>query len=354
MRVRNVGKEAQNVKAATPDRSVSTLAISVVIPVFKDAASVSILVQNLAQGFAGSYPDAELRIVLIDDGSPEYLAHELQFEARLGECTVEVLRLGSNVGHQRAIALGIAYVHEQMRSDVVLVMDADGEDCPEDAIRLVERISANGGRRIVFAERTRRSESILFQLCYRVYQLLHWVLTGIRVRVGNFSAVPGRCLPALVTLPALWNHYAAAIFQSKLPIETLPTERGHRYFGRSQMNFLSLAMHGLQAISVFSHIVAVRILVGVIGLCALGIALLFAGLRGYLSLSGQHVGWEAYGWAALCLLVLLALGLGMFSLVLALMSQRNSLDFLPIRDYKYFIQEVQVVYSTPTHYEQPA
>src|SRR5207248_10153931 len=150
----------------------------------------------------------------------------------------------------------------------------DGEDRPEDAAVLVARCREQHGQRINFAERTRRSESVLFQVFYRLYQLLHWLLTGIRVRVGNFSAVPAARLAALVTLPALWNHYAAAIFQARLPRALLPTVRGQRYTGRSKMNFVALVIHGLQAISVFIEVVAVRLLLTVC-VFAVGCALLF-------------------------------------------------------------------------------
>jgi len=61
---------------------------------------------------------------------------------------------------------------------------------PEDAVRLMNRCRDQGGESIVFAERTRRTESVLFKVLYKLYQFLHWVLTGIRVRVGNFSIVP--------------------------------------------------------------------------------------------------------------------------------------------------------------------
>ena len=50
----------------------------------------------------------------------------------------------------------------------------------------------------------------------------------------------------------------------------------------------------------------------------------------------QVPGWAVYGWGVL--LILLQLTVGCFSVVLNLMSQRNSLDFIPIRDYRYFVE----------------
>jgi hypothetical protein len=163
-------------------------------------------------------------------------------------------------------------------------------------------------------------------------------LTGIRVRVGNFSVVPCSRLPALVTLPAMWNHYAAAVFHSRLPFMTIPTSRGVRYSGSSKMNYLSLMMHGLHAISVFSDVVAVRLLLVVLGLACTCAAVLVPILLQQMWANAAAPAWALYGWGVL--LILLLLTVGCFSVVLNLMSQRNSLDFIPIRDYGYFVADV--------------
>jgi len=309
----------------------------VVAPVYEDTEAASQLLLDLGRAFCAAHMD--VRILFVDDGSRAPLAEKLHSESHF---QVEVLRLRRNVGHQRAIALGIAHVHEHIGCDAVVVMDADGEDRPEDAVALVARCREQANARIIFAQRTRRSESPLFQACYRFYQLLHWLLTGIRVRVGNFSAVPGSCLPALVTLPSLWNHYAAAIFQARLPRALLPTVRGQRYHGRSKMNFVALVIHGLQAISVFIEIVAVRLLLTVC-VFAVGSTLLFG-----LTLAAKHwAGLATPSWAVvLCgglFVTGLSLALGSLSLTLGLLAQRNSLDFIPLRDYRLFVEGVYAI-----------
>ena len=304
----------------------------VVSPVYDDAASAQQLLKDLQRVFTGS--DVQLRVLFVDDGSPVPLTYQLHAEAD-NALPVEILRLRRNVGHQRAIALGTAYVHENFVCDAMLVMDADGEDRAEDAVSLVARCREQDNDRIFFAERTRRSESALFQVFYRCYQLLHLFLTGIPVRVGNFSVVPALHLPALVTLPALWNHYAAAVIQARLPRDTVPTARGGRYSGHSKMNFVSYVIHGLQALSVFIEVVAVRLLIAV---C------LFAGVSGALFVAAFLL--NAHTWIASGLLVLsLSLSLGCFCLTLGFLNQRNNLDFIPVRDYKFF---VDALYALPT------
>src|SRR6185436_12925244 len=95
-------------------------------------------------------------------------------------------------------------------------------------------------------------------------------------------------------------------------------------------------VHGLQAISVFIEIVTVRLLLTVCLLaCACGALLGVA-------LTSKFYGFAAPGWTPYVLgsllIVTLCLALGSFSLTLGFLAQRNSLDFVPVRDYQFFVE----------------
>src|SRR5438309_504196 len=83
----------------------------------------------------------------------------------------------------------------------------------------------------IFAERRRRGEDVAFQAFFAAYRWGHRLLTGMAVRVGNFSIVPAAQLERIVVVSELWNHYAAAVFQAGLPHETIPTRRLRRLTG---------------------------------------------------------------------------------------------------------------------------
>ena len=85
----------------------SACRVIVVSPVYDDAEAASRVVRELHE--AAAREKLQLRVVLVDDGSPIPLTQQLQIAAG---CPVEVIRLKRNVGHQRAIALGISYVQE--------------------------------------------------------------------------------------------------------------------------------------------------------------------------------------------------------------------------------------------------
>ena len=221
-------------------------------------------------------------------------------------------------------------------------MDGDGEDDPADVPRLVERCRDERFEKIVFAERSKRSESLVFRTFYELYKIIHILLAGIRVRVGNFSVIPRARLESLVVVSEMWNHYAAAAFKSRQPLCLVPDPARQTVKGRSRMNFVDLVVHGLGAISVYGEIVGVRLLVLACLLVAL--ALLGAAATVIVRLATD---WAVPGWATYTLgllVILLTLGImlaAVFSFVI--LAGRQGSSFLPCRDYSYFIKDVRCV-----------
>jgi glycosyltransferase involved in cell wall biosynthesis len=185
--------------------------------------------------------------------------------------SVTVLRLTMNVGHQRAIAVGLAHADGERRAGTVAVMDSDGEDVPAELKRLVDTAAAEPGIAIV-AQRFKRSETLGFRLFYWIYVQIFRALTGNRIDFGNFSVLTREHVGRLVHNANIWNNFAATLIQAKIPIHRVPTARGVRYAGRSQMKLVNLITHGLGAISVFIDAVFVRILLA--SACIFAVAVL--------------------------------------------------------------------------------
>jgi len=196
----------------------------------------------------------------------------------------------------------------------------------------------------IFAERTRRTESLMFRSFYIGYKTLHRVLTGISVRVGNFSILPSQYLSTLSVMPELWNHYAAAVFRSKLPFTSVPIARGRRIAGTSHMNFVALVSHGLSAISVFADIVGVRLLISsLIGSLLVGFGILIVvAIRLFTDLAIP--GWATFA-AGTLMIILIQLITIATSFTFVVLLNRTNLGFLPLRDYGYFVAETVDLYS---------
>jgi hypothetical protein len=317
--------------------------IVVMIPLYNDWASLRLLLADLDGVLAADGRRA--RVVVVDDGStvdPEPGGWGPYRALR----PVEVVHLRRNLGHQRAIAVGLPYIEAHVPCRAVVVMDSDGEDAPSDVPKLLARYEAECGRKIVFAERARRSESPMFIAFYTLYKALHVMLTGLGVRVGNFSVIPRRRLESLVVVSELWSHYAAAVFKSRQPYCAVPTHRARRLAGKPQMNFVRLVVHGLSALSVFSDIIGVRLLVATMILTLLSLLGIGATVLVRLFTTLAIPGWATTLIGILLIVLLQAI---MFSILFSflILGARQATTFLPRRDYAPFVGEVTTLEPGP-------
>jgi glycosyltransferase involved in cell wall biosynthesis len=231
--------------------------VTILIPVYDDWAALALLLPRIQVALGRGF---RIRTVIVDDGStvdpPSGLRDDFQHDGH----ELEILHLTRNCGHQKAIAIGLAYLNAEAKdlSDII-VMDADGEDSPDDLPKLLLASREAQGQAIVFAERRRRSEGLLFRTGYLMYRMLHLVLAGRTVRFGNFSLIPAGMLSQLVALAAIRTHFAAAVTLAGLPLLLVPTERGRRLVGKSKMNFISLILHGLAALRVDAERIGCRL-----------------------------------------------------------------------------------------------
>jgi len=305
--------------------------LQILAPVFNDWPALRILIERVDGALSDQGLTAEM--LVIDDGS-NTPSGEIVSKPLRALTAVRVVSLRRNLGHQRAIAIGLAYAEANLQPSAVLVMDGDGEDDPSDVPRLIEKCRAESNRKIVFARRAKRSERIGFRLFYRLYRGVYWLATGTGVRIGNFSIVPRLMLTRVVSVPEIWNHYAGGVLKAKLPYDTIDAGRAKRFAGQSQMNFVALVMHGLSAISVNSDVLSVRLLL--LMLCLTAVA--FGGS-----------GWAVFAGLLIPRWLVLAIGLlvvltamTMFFMFLVL-AARSTAQFIPQRDYHDFVQNVAVV-----------
>lgn len=316
--------------------------VVILIPVYDDWAPVEMLLYELDKSLESQMVRAT--VLLVDDGSTSsipatFLKNGLQVIRQ-----VDVLELKRNLGHQRAIVTGLVFICEHLSGSMVLVMDGDGEDGPEDVPTLLESFHKEGGSRIVFAERSKRSESFTFKLFYQLYKALHVALTGVKVRVGNFSVIPFGMLSRLVVIAEMWNHYAAAVFNAKLAYGTVPIPRRTRIYGKSHMSFVSLVIHGLSAISVYGQVVGVRLLAAASVFIALIVALVAGTMTIRMMTNLAIPGWATFTGGLLIVMLLQTVAMS-FMLVFMILYSRSNSTVIPIRDCPLFIGRLHRVFS---------
>lgn len=236
------------------DRRVRKL--KVVVPVFNDWDSFGMLVRDLDR--VASELGVHLTVSAVDDGSTDAMTLDSREFAGLERLDrIEVIQLATNIGHQRAIAVGLCAALEDEACDAVVVMDADGEDSPA-AIRELIEAAGDGEHYCVVARRGKRSESATFKFAYLLYKIFFRLLTGREIVFGNFCLLSRSYVRRLVNIPDLWNNVPAAILRSRLPIRNVTVNRAQRYAGRSKMGLTSLVVHGFSGISVYADTIFVR------------------------------------------------------------------------------------------------
>jgi polyisoprenyl-phosphate glycosyltransferase len=315
-------------------RETGRIHATVLIPIYNDWDSLGILLRELDRELSDEY---RLHLLLVDDASTHPKPSALIHRSFSAFGSVTCLRLKCNVGHQRAIAIGLSWLVSSRNIAPVIVMDGDGEDKPSDLPQMLRLFQESGGDVAVFAGRTKRSESLLFKVFYRLYRGLHRVMVGLPVRIGNFSVIPFTYVEGLTVSNYLWYHYAATVVRTRMPFVTLKTARGNRYSGVSKMNFVSLVRHGISAIAVQSEVLSIRMLILACGFTMVGLAALAAvlGISAFTSLAIPR-------WTGLIALLLLLQVLSVaFTFAMQSVSVHGNNGLIPVRDCSVFVRSVQ-------------
>jgi glycosyltransferase involved in cell wall biosynthesis len=150
---------------------MSTVDLSVIIPIRNEAPALEELHRELTQALSGSIRSYE--IIVIDDGSTdESFAILTRLQAR--DPRLRVIRFRRNFGQTAAFSAGFAHA----RGQVIVTSDGDLQNDPRDISRLIEKLEA--GYDIVCGWRKNRKDAFLSRRLPSVIanRLISWV-TGV-------------------------------------------------------------------------------------------------------------------------------------------------------------------------------
>ena len=207
----------------------------ILIPVYNDWKSVFQLLENIDLHVADW--DADVSVLIVNDASTEERPEtELSFKKIK---SIRVINMKQNRGHARCNAAGLKYLAEKENFDYVIVMDGDGEDRPEELTPLFNRSKENPSKTVTL-DRIKRSEGPFFKLLYECHKILTYVFTGKLIKFGNYSCLPKEDVATLVKEPCIWSSFSGSVTKIISDRTSVPSIRGLRYFGPSQMNMFNL------------------------------------------------------------------------------------------------------------------
>ena len=225
----------------------------ILIPVYNDWKSVFKLLENIDDQIKDW--DAEVSVLIVNDASTEERSKtELDFK---NIKSLRVINMKQNKGHARCNAAGLKYISEKENFDYVILMDGDGEDRPEELTSLFYKSKENPTKTVTL-NRIKRSEGPFFRLLYECHKILTYVFTGKLIKFGNYSCLPKADAARLVKEACIWSSFSGSVTKVISDRISIPSFRGKRYFGPSQMNLFNLLIHSFSIIAVFRRTVIVR------------------------------------------------------------------------------------------------
>jgi len=147
--------------------------ISVVVPIYNEQESIESLLQRLGvvmQGLARPY-----EVVLVDDGSVDNSLKLLEAAAQKDPHLV-IVELTRNYGQHAAIFAGFS----QATGDIIVTIDADLQNPPEEIPRLVASMEA-GNYDLVGTVRKQRKDSLLRTFPSKIVNFLARKITGVKM-----------------------------------------------------------------------------------------------------------------------------------------------------------------------------
>ena len=227
--------------------------IKILIPVYNDWQSTFKLIDEI-NGLSID-PKFQISIIIVNDASNhDRPNNEKDYE---NFQSLKIINMKINQGHARCIATGLKYIYQKEEFDYIIPMDGDGEDRPEEIKEFLNKIDESNGRAII-GQRVKRSEGLIFKICYQMHKLITLTFTGKSIRFGNYTCLPKTIVEKMINEKATWNSFSGSLTKLEKDLLPIPSSRGPRYFGPSKMSFFNLLKHSLSIISVFKKTVLIR------------------------------------------------------------------------------------------------
>jgi glycosyltransferase involved in cell wall biosynthesis len=240
----------------------------VVLPVYNDWNSLDRLVSEILS----IDTDYEFHFIVVDDCSSDQeidIQSKIRVRCENAGKRIEILKIAINRGNQFAIWVGLNYLHKRLSiSDLILVMDSDGEDDP---IGIPKLLAAHSAGIPTVAKRGNRANSISFKVWHFSYKRIFKFFTGKDIDFGNFSIIDGLILEKILgDEKSNYLGYVGGLLSASRNICRVQIDKSPRYHGESRTNVHRLVQWGLLQVSPFTDAIfsqALKLSIKFTGIC---------------------------------------------------------------------------------------
>lgn len=251
--------------------------LSIVVPVYRGAATVGTLVAALSE----LKPEGGIEIILVNDGSPDHSGDVCRALARSATVPLTYIEHARNFGEHNAVMTGLRHA----RGAYVINMDDDLQNPPEEVIKLYDH-ARQGDWDVVYTRYAVKEHEGWRNLGSRfANKVADWLIDKPKgLYLSSF-----RCMSALVVREVTKYHgpypyIDGLVFQATQRVDSIEVRHFARAEGRSNYTIKRLLRLWMNLATNFS-VVPLRLAIfagaamGVLGVLAAGIVI-WEGLHG--------------------------------------------------------------------------
>ena len=220
--------------------------LSVIIPVYRNAATLNALINQLTATLTAlAFP---YELVFVVDACPEGSLGVLRKIAE-GDTHIRILALDRNMGQNWAILMGLAHA----RGDVLVTMDADLQDPPHAIPDLIYTLDETTSA--VFAGKRGHYEAVHKLLCSAALKrVLHWSSGGrVPLDAGLFMALKREMVDRLLEFRVQRPYVTSLMGRTGLVLKSIPVTRAKSLNRQSGYTLLKRLRLAWQALSCSRH-----------------------------------------------------------------------------------------------------
>ena len=275
-----------------------TNSLSVVIPIYNDQEVIAELLRRLTAVLRSIV--CEYEIILVDDGSRDD-SWAVMNEQRTQYDHLRIARLSRNFGQQNAIAAGLSLT----KKELIVLMDSDLQDRPEDIPVLIDALLADPEATMAIAQWEERKDSRMKIAVSRLFQTVSNKITDIHQmpRLGIFRVMKKSVVDELRNFPERTATAVSLLYFIGHKYVAVPLKRDARFAGKSGYNLrkmLALTFARIFSFSMFP----IRMVTYMGALLCVGSMLAACALIVY-----KMVGNVVTGWTSMMVLMLFLFGL---------------------------------------------
>ncbi len=222
--------------------------LSLVIPCFNEADSVACFLDTALNTFSKANYDFEL--IFVNDGSRDDTLKNLKELYNQKKCNMQIISFSRNFGKEAAIYAGL----KAARGDYITIIDADLQQHPDVAFKMVEFLDNNPEFDCVAAYQDKRKESGFMSFCKSVFYKLINKISDVDLfsDASDFRTMRSQVAREIINLPEA-QRFSKGIFAwvgfntHYMPYDVL--ERAH---GESKWSFFKLFRYAIDGISAYT------------------------------------------------------------------------------------------------------